>query len=176
MDELIQIFINHIPYDKEFVEALMPQYEKEFKLLGGYIKKHSTELWCKDGSEMQELFDFLDGNGFEVIFPEHPIPWDPHPIKLIPIYPPKTIQEELRELNEKIKEAVEKVQSTLSEYIPVQENVLSYTSMEDDPRPLLECEELFPPRPIRLRIRRCLEFLRLVPTSWGGSAALPRPP
>ena len=66
MDELIEIFINHIPYDKEFVEQLMPRYEREFKLLGEYIKKHATELWCIDTPEIQELLDFIDGNGFNV--------------------------------------------------------------------------------------------------------------
>ena len=34
------------------------------------------------------------------------------------------------------------MQSTLSEYIPVQETVLSYTSMEDNKRYILEYEKL----------------------------------
>ena len=175
MDELIEIFINHIPYDKEFVEQLMPRYEKEFKLLGGYIKQHSTELWCKDTPEMQELLDFIDGNGFNVEYPEIEIPWDPHPVKLIPVYK-KTLVEELKEINEKVKAAVEKMQSTVSEYIPIQETVLYNTSMEMDSRPILEYSELSTPRPIWICLHRCLEFLRLVSAGWCGSAALPRPP
>lgn len=175
MDELIEIFINHIPYDKEFVEQLMPRYEREFKILGGYIKEHSIELWCKDTPEMQELLDFIDGNGFNVEYPEIEIPWDPHPVKLIPVYK-KTLTEGLEEINEKVKEAIEKMQSAFSEYVPVSYDTLSYTSVEADERPLLECEELFAPRPIRLRIHKCLEFLRLVSAGWGGRIALSRPP
>lgn len=175
MDELIKIFINHIPYDKEFVEQLIPRYEREFKILGGYIKEHSTELWCKDTPEMQELLDFIDGNGFNVEYPEIEIPWDPHPVKLIPVYK-KTLVEEIKEANEKLKEAIEKIESALSEYVPVSYDVLYDTSMEMDSRPILEYSELSTPRPIRLRIHRCLEFLRLVSAGWGGRIALSRPP
>ena len=141
MDELIEIFINHIPYDKEFVEQLMPRYEREFKILGGYIKEHSTELWCKNTPEMQELLDFIDGNGFNVEYPEIEFPWDSHPIKLIPVYK-KTLAEEIEETNERLKTAIKKIQSAVSEYIPVQETVLSYTSMEDNKRYILEREKL----------------------------------
>lgn len=175
MDELIEIFINHIPYDKEFVEQLMPRYEREFKILGGYIKEHSTELWCKDTPEMQELLDFLDGNGFNVEYPETEFPWDPHPVKLIPVYK-KTLAEELGKINEKLKEAIEKMQSAFSEYVPVSYDVLYDTSMEMDSRPILEYSELSTPRPLWICLHRCLEFLRLVSAGWGGRIALSRPP
>lgn len=175
MDELIEIFINHIPYDKEFVEQLMPRYEEEFKLLGNYIKKHSIELWCKDTPDMQELLDFLDGNGFNVEYPEIKIPWDPNPVKLIPVYK-TTLVEELDKINEKLKEAVEKMQSAFSEYVPISYDVLYDTSMEMDSRPILEYSELSTPRPLWICLHRCLEFLRLVSAGWGGRIALSRPP
>ena len=65
MDRFIQIFIDFIPSDKKFVEDLMPKYAKEFRTLGIYIERHSTSLKCIDSDFMEELFDFLDGNGFE---------------------------------------------------------------------------------------------------------------
>ena len=177
MNELIQIFIDHIPYDKEFIDQLLPKYEHEFELLGGFIKKHSKELWCQNNLAMQELLDFLDGNGFEVIRPINPIPYDTHPIELIPIYTEKTtLEEEIKEANERLKAAVQKIQSTLSEYVPVQETVLSYTSMEDNKRYILEYEKLLASWAFWLRVCRRVELLRLVPKGRCGSSPVPRPP
>lgn len=173
MDKLIQSFIDFIPNDKCFVETLMPKYEEQFHILGMYIESHSKSLYCKDTEFMEELFDFLDGNGFEVIRPQVKNPYDTHPIQLIPMY---ILEEEIEEVNERLEEAIEKIQSAVSGYVPVQTCTLSYTSMEVDERPILECEELYTPRPIWICLRRCLEFLRLVSAGWGGSSTLPRPP
>ena len=178
MNEFIQVFIDFIPNDKEFVEALMPQYEDEFQTLGGFIRQHSTILWCKDTPEMQELFDFLDGNGFEVSRPEWPIPNDTHPVKLVPIYPPKinTIDEEIRLINEKLKETIERIESAVSQYVPVQETVLSYTSMEDNKRYILEYEKLLASWTFWLCVCRRVELLQLVSEGRCGSTPVPRPP
>ena len=178
MDELIQIFIDFIPNDKEFVESLMPKYKREFRILGTYIKEHQTSLLCTDADFMQELIDFIDGNGFEVIRPQVKDPYNDYPIELIPIYEEKTtpLKEEIEELNEKIREAVKKIESTLSEYVSTQETVLSFTSMGDCERYVLEYSKLCTPRPLWICLHRCLEFLRLVSAGWGRSAALPRPP
>ena len=182
MDKYIQIFIDFIPNDKSFVDTLMPKYEKEIRTLGIFIEKHSTTLNCHDNEFMEELLDFLDGNGFEVIHPQVSNPYNTHPIKLIPIYEHtitqgiETITKEIEKENEKLKAALEKIQSTLSEYVPVQTCTLSYASMEMDEGPVLECEELYAPRPIWIYLRRRMEFLRLVSAGWGGSTTLPRPP
>lgn len=180
MDEFIQVFINFIPNDKEFVEDLMPKYKTEFNLLGKFIKQHSTSLKCKDNEFMEELFDFLDGNGFEVIRPINPIPYDTHPIELIPIYTEETVkvtlEKEIEKVNEKLKEAIEKIQSAVSEYVPVQETPLYYTSMEDNQRYILEYEKLLASWAFWLRVCRRVELLRLVPESRCGSTPVPRPP
>ena len=177
MDRFIQIFIDFIPSDKEFIKELMPKYEKEFRTLGIYIERHSTSLKCRDNEFMEELFDFLDGNGFEVIRPQVKNPYDTHPIELIPIYIEKTtLAEEIEEANEKFKTAIKKIQSTLSEYVPVQETVLSYTSMEDNKRYILEYEKLLASWTFWLRVCRRVELLRLVPKGRCGSATVPRPP
>ena len=178
MDKYIQIFIDFIPNDKSFVDTLIPKYEKEFRTIGDFIERHSTSLKCKDNEFMEELFDFLDGNGFEVIRPRVKNPYDLYPIQLIPIYERtmETLTKEIEKENEKLKAALEKLQSTLSEYVPVQETVLCNTSVEMDEGPVLECEELYTPRPIWICLRRLLEFFRLVSAGWGGSTTLPRPP
>lgn len=177
MDRFIQIFIDFIPSDKEFVEDLMPKYEKEFRTLGMYIEKHSTELKCRDDEFMEELFDFLDGNGFEVVRPQVRIPYDTHPIELIPIYEEKTtLKKEIEEANERLKTAIKKIQSAVSEYVPVQETVLSYTSMEDNQRYILEYEKLLASWAFWLRVCRRVELLRLVPEGRCGSTPVPRPP
>lgn len=147
MDKFIQIFIDFIPNDKEFVKELIPKYEKEFRTLGIYIESHSTSLNCINSEFMEELFDFLDGNGFEVIRPQVKNPYDTHPIQLIPIYPEKKItitinKQEIEKINETLQKAIQKLQSTLNEYVPVQETTLSYTSMEDNQRYILEYEKL----------------------------------
>ena len=144
MDKFIQIFIDFIPYDKEFVKDLMPKYEEEFRLLGRYIEEHCTSLNCTNNEFMEELIDFLDGNGFEVVRPQTIKPHDFFPIKLIPIYVEKTttLEEEIEKVNEKLKTALKKIQSTVSEYVPVQTCTLSYTSMEDDQGYILEYEKL----------------------------------
>lgn len=177
MDKFIQIFIDFIPNDKEFVKELMPKYEKEFRLLGTYIERHSTSLKCRDNEFMEELFDFLDGNGFEVIRPQIKNPYDTHPIELIPIYVEKTtLEEEIREANERLKAAIKKIQSAISEYVPVQETVLSYTSMEDNKRYILEYEKLLASWAFWLCVCRRVELLRLVPEGRCGSTPVPRPP
>lgn len=177
MDKFIQIFIDFIPYDKEFIKDLMPKYEQEFRLLGTYIEAHSTSLSCTNDKIMEELFDFLDGNGFEVVRPQVINPYDLYPIKLIPIYEEKpTLEKEIEKVNEKLKTAIKKIQSAVSEYVPVQETVLSYTSMEMDEGPVLEREELYTPRQLWICLYRLLGLLRLVPEGWCGSTPVPRPP
>ena len=178
MDRFIQIFIDFIPSDKEFVEDLMPKYAKEFRTLGTYIEQHSTSLKCVDSDFMAELFDFLDGNGFEVIRPQVKNPYETHPIELIPIYVEKTttLEEEIEKANERLKTAIKKIQSAVSEYVPVQETVLSYTSMEDNQRYILEYEKLLASWAFWLRVCRRVELLRLVPEGRCGSTSVPRPP
>lgn len=177
MDKFIQIFIDFIPYDKEFIKDLMPKYEEEFRTLGMYIERHTTSLKCINSDFMEELFDFLDGNGFEVVRPQVKDPYETYPIQLIPIYVEKTtLEEEIEKVNEKLKTALKKIQSAVSEYVPVQTCTLSYTSMEDDQGDLLEYSQLSTPRPIWICLHRRLEFLRMVSAGWGRSSTLPRPP
>jgi len=178
MDKFIQIFIDFIPNDKGFVETLIPKYKEEFQILGRSIEDHRTSLNCKDCEFMEELFDFLDGNGFEVVRPRTKNPYTTHPIQLIPIYVEKTtsLEEEIKEANERLKMAIQKLQSAVSEYVPVQEVALSYTSTETDSRHILEYKKLLASWAFWLRVCRRVELLRLVPTGRCGSTPVPRPP
>jgi hypothetical protein len=178
MDKYIQIFIDFIPNDKSFIDALMSKYESEFRTIGMYIEEHSTTLNCQDNEFMEELFDFLDGNGFEVIRPRIRNPYNTYPIQLIPIYERtvETITKEIEEENERFKAALEKLQSTISEYVPVQEVALSYASAETDSRYVLEYKKLLASWAFWLRICRRMELLRLVPEGRCGSTPIPRPP
>ena len=177
MDKFIQIFIDFIPYDKEFIKDLMPKYEEEFRTLGMYIERHTTSLKCINSDFMEELFDFLDGNGFEVVRPQVKDPYETYPIQLIPIYVEKTtLEEEIEKVNEKLKTALKKIQSAVSEYVPVQTCTLSYTSMEDNQRYILEYEKLLASWTFWLRVCRRVELLRLVPKGRCGSTSVPRPP
>lgn len=178
MDDFIQIFTDHLLFDKEFVEELLPRFQHEFELLGEFLQNHSIKLFCQDTSDMEELFDFLDGNGFEVIRPQVKNPYDTHPIELIPIYIEKTtaLEEEIEEANERLKTAIKKIQSTFSEYISIQEAALSYTSMEDCEGYILEYKKFLASWTFWLCVCRRVELLRLVPKGRCGSTPIPRPP
>jgi hypothetical protein len=162
MTEDVQTFINHIPYDKEFVEELLnlKLYNEVIKKLGHSISIHSKYLWCRDMPELQELLDFIDGNGFEIVY--HPTiisPFNTHPIKIVPIY--------LEEENEEL---------TFTEYVSVEETGVYYTSTTINKDYVPQYQELYIPRPLRILSPRCMELLRVVPARRSRSASLPRPP
>lgn len=161
MTEDVQTFINHIPYDKEFVEELLKLklYSKIIKTLGHFISVHSNTLWCKDEPELQELLDFIDGNGFEVYRQSTMSPFGSHPIKIVPIY--------LEEENE---------EPTFTEYVSVEETNVYYASSTTSENYIPQHQELYLSRPLRILSPRCMELLRVVPARRGRSTSLPRPP
>ena len=162
MTEDVQTFINHIPYDKEFVEELLNLYSDDIKSLGHYISIHSKTLWCRDEPELQELLDFIDGNGFEVVYNPTIMPpdaWIDRPIKIVPIY--------LEEENE---------EPTFTEYVPFEETSVYCASTTISKDYVPQYKELYIPRPLRILSPRCLELLRVVPARRGRSTSLPRPP
>lgn len=167
MDKFIKIFRDFIPQDKGRIKELIPLFHEEMKLMGEYIEQKKEQLFALSNERMDEFIDFIDGNGFII---KHSTPstfsFLPHSITIIPIYP-----EEIEDIYEE-----EEQQSAVSEYVSVQETVLSYTSMENDERYILEYSQLSTPRPIWICLHRCLEFLRLVSAGWCGSSTLPRPP
>jgi hypothetical protein len=162
MDKNIQAFINHIPYDKEYVEELLNLYDEIIKTLGHFISIHSKTLWCRDEPELQELLDFIDGNGFEVVYNPTIIPpdaWVDRPIKIVPIY----FEEENEEL-------------TFTEYVSVEETGVYYTSTTINEDYVPQYQELYIPRPLRILSPRRMELLRVVPARRSRSTSLPRPP
>lgn len=80
---MVEVFKDYIPNDKERVYELLPRYQNEFESLGSGIDKHNTELFGKDVKELEELWDFLDGNGFIIEHTQPTFPFDNHPIKII---------------------------------------------------------------------------------------------
>lgn len=167
MNQYIKIFRDFIPKDKDRIKELIPRFHEEMQTLGEYLEQKKEQLFALSNERMDEFIDFIDGNGFIIKHSTSSIfSFMPHSVTIIPIYP-----EEIEDIYEE-----EEQQSASSMYFPVQTCTLSYTSVEVDERPILECEELYTPRPIWICLRRCLEFLRLVSAGWGGSSTLPRPP
>lgn len=167
MNQYIKIFRDFIPKDKGRIKELIPRFHEEMQTLGEYLEQKKEQLFALSNERMDEFIDFIDGNGFIIKHSTSSIfSFMPHSITIIPIYP-----EEIEDIYEE-----EEQQSAVSEYVSVQETVLSYTSMEVDERSILEYSELYTPRPIWICLHRCLEFLRLVSAGWGGSSTLPRPP
>ena len=167
MDKLLQILKDFIMYDKEFFDEWAARYWRDSHELARRLIRHEKEILCADTDFSHEFLDYLDGNGFE-LKPYPASSWwtdtENIPVLLVPIYEGKEI----------IYEEEDEPASPI--YIPVQEVTLSYTSMEMDEGPVLECEELYTPRPLWICLHRCLEFLRLVSAGWCRSASLPRPP
>lgn len=167
MNKYIEIFKNFLRSDKEFVEILIPRFHHEMELLGQYIEKKSSRLYCSNKEELSEFLDFIDGNGFEIEYEEPTLPWDVHPYKIIPIY--------MEEIIENEKQEEEEERPVFMEF-SVPQVVLHETSMETYAGYWSECKEYVAPCEVRFCIYGCLEFLRLVPEGRCGSSPVPRPP
>lgn len=93
MEELnydnIEYLRNFIPF-KAFFDQLLPRYDEEFDYIGELLRKKVALFCIKITEDIEELIDFLDGNGFE-------IEWEnrsgfymrSHYIDVKPLYPPK---------------------------------------------------------------------------------------
>lgn len=69
MEELnyndIEYLRNFIPF-KAFFDDLLPRYDEEFEAIGNILKQETSLFHIHLTEDMEELIDFLDGNGFEV--------------------------------------------------------------------------------------------------------------
>lgn len=166
MNKYIEIFKNFLRADQEFVEDLIPRFHHEMETIGQYLEKKSQKMYCTNKEELMEFLDFIDGNGFEVIYEEPLLPWDIHPYKIVPIYLEEIVE------NEKPKEEERPVFMDVS----VQTTVLYNTSVETYEGYYSECEEYDPPREVWVCIRRRMEFPRLVPQGRCSCTRVPRPP
>jgi len=166
MNKYTEIFKNFLHSDKEFVDILIPRFHHEMELLGKYIEKKSSRLYCSNKEELSEFLDFIDGNGFEVEYEEPVLPWDAHPYKIIPIYTEEIIE------NEKPEEEERPVFMEFS----VSKITLYDTSMETCERYILEYKEFLASWTFWLCVCRRVELLRLVPEGRCGSSPVPRPP
>ena len=166
MNKYIEIFKNFLRADQEFVEDLIPRFHHEIETIGRYLEKKSQKMYCTNNEELMELLDFIDGNGFEIIYEEPILPWDNHPYKIVPIYLEEIVE------NEKPKEE----ERPIFMDVPIQTTVLYNTSVETYEGYYSECEEYVAPRKIRFCIRGCLELPGLVPSRWCGCTRVPRPP
>ena len=166
MNKYIEIFKNFLRADREFVEDLIPRFHHEMETIGQYLEKKSQKMYCANTEELMEFLDFIDGNGFEVIYEEPILPWDNHPYKIVPIYLEEIVE------NEEPKEK----ECTVTLDVSVQTAVLCNTSMETYEGYYSECEEYYSPRTVWICIRRRVEFPRLVPQGRRGCIRVPRPP
>lgn len=157
----IEVFVEHLKYDKSFAEYFTDKFHGDAAILGEYIYKHNTsQITCHLNKRSAEFMEFLDGNGFTVIYPAD----KPYNAILI-------IDFEEEEI------VYEEEKSPVGMDVFVSTTTLYDTPMETCERDLLEYSQLSAPRPIRICIRRRMEFLRLVPESRGRSFTLyGRPP
>ena len=87
--ENIEYLRNFIPF-KAFFDKLLPQYDEEFDLIGQLLKREVALFCIKITEDMEELIDFLDGNGFEIEWEDRSGFYKrSHYIDVRPLYPPK---------------------------------------------------------------------------------------
>lgn len=94
MEELnyndIEYLRNFIPF-KAFFDDLLPRYDEEFEVIGNMLKQEVSSFYIHLTEDMEELIDFLDGNGFEVErINRSRFSIRYHCITVKPQYPPKT--------------------------------------------------------------------------------------
>ena len=63
-EELIECFRQHLTCDKSWVNNLCPRFTNLIIGVGLHIKKHAPYILGIDVEEYQELWEFMDGNGF----------------------------------------------------------------------------------------------------------------
>ena len=157
----IEVFIEHLKYDKSFADYFTNKFYGDAQILGEYIYKHNTsQITCHLNKRSTEFMEFLDGNGFTVIYPAD------KPYNAILII---NFEEEENKYEEK--------ESPFGMDVFISTSTLYDTSVETCEGDLLEYSQLSAPRPIWICLRRRMEFLRLVPKSCGRSFTLyGRPP
>lgn len=168
MDKYVQIFKNFLRSDQCYVKQLMPRFFHEMQLLGQYIEKKSSKLYCEDKEELKEFLEFIDGNGFKVEYEKPTLPWDNYTYKIIPLY----LEEIIIDEKPKAKEEEPVVTMELS----VSTTSLYYTPVETYEGYYAECEEYVPSDEVWFCIRGCLELPGLVPTRRRRCTRVPRPP
>lgn len=94
----IEYLRNFIPF-KAFFDDLLPQYDEEFDSIGELLKREVATFCIKITEDMEELIDFLDGNGFEMDWANRSGFYiRSHYIDVKPLYPPKPEPEPTCEL------------------------------------------------------------------------------
>ena len=106
MNKYIQIFIDFLQTDKEYVEKFLDTLTPCIVTIGEYLERHLKIFYSTYDEKIFELLDLMDGNGFEIVYHGH------GPIDIIPIYPKekekekeeiKTIEQSMQELSDAIK-------------------------------------------------------------------------
>lgn len=155
--DYIQIFKEFIKFDKEFVDELLDRYDDGMEFLGKAIHDHYTKtMFVRNDDFTREFIEFIDGNNF--------------------ILKPSDKQNFLIVLIDWEGVENEKKKSPNGMVHAVSQTVLSYTSMEDGERYILEYQKFLASWAFWLRVCRRVELLQLVPKGRCGSSPVPRPP
>lgn len=86
----IEYLRNFIPF-KAFFDDLLPKYDEEFETIGNILKREVSSFCITLTEDMEELIDFLDGNGFEVEWTNQHSKYSVfyNCVDIKPLYPPK---------------------------------------------------------------------------------------
>lgn len=159
-EKYINLFLEFtkIKQDK-FLNYILEIFPYSIERVGKHLSLKSPRILFVDNTMMEEFFDFIDGYNF--IIERGSIIRGIKVIEVIPIYGGEDEEEK---------------ESAISMELSIQNTILSYASMEDDKRYILEYKKFLASWSFWLRICRRMELLRLVPKGRCGSAAVPRPP
>ena len=143
--DLIEYVRQFLPY-KAFFDDILPQYDEDIEILGKYLKEKVKELWIKINDYTAELIDFIDGNGFEVKYPE-PSSIIKKYVIVRPIYPPEP-------------------KPVPGKWVSC-ETIIINSSVEESPQPI---EQIYPPIPTKMvfenekRVKIIWELVRPPPS------------
>lgn len=67
--ELIEYVRNFLP-NSAFFDDLLPRYDEIIENIGEFLKNKCEFFYMLFDEDTEELIDYLDGNGFEIIWPD----------------------------------------------------------------------------------------------------------
>ena len=125
MNKYIQIFIDFLQTDKEYVEKFLDTLTPSIIAIGEYLERHLTIFHSTYDKKIFELLDLMDGNGFEIVYHGH------GPIDIIPIYPKEKEKEEIKTIEQSMQELSDAIKNLSCEYTSTSSTTYTVTSSDN---------------------------------------------
>ena len=125
MNKYIQIFIDFLHTDKEYVEKFLDTLTPCIVTIGEYLERHLKIFYSTYDEKIFELLDLMDGNGFEIVYHGH------GPIDIIPIYPKEKEKEEIKTIEQSLQELSDAIKNLSCEYTTTSSTTYTVASSDN---------------------------------------------